>query len=364
MTDIGYVGDSSSARDWGSSYRILVAEDNEVNQELILMLLAEIGLDAEIDIANNGKEALVALENSSEDEPYNIILMDCQMPEMDGFEATRKIRSGEFDSIAKDVVILAVTANALPGDRERCISAGMNDYISKPIEQKKLLKQLEQWLPKNNHVEMKAANAPELEPTKRAVGKLVLPPQLSAFSEVPLLVDNPAAYVRLLKMYVKQNENIVPLLTDLFEQKNIDALYSKLHLLKGSSGTLGMRALHKFISDKEASLRHCKMLAPSSFEILIKHINNSLNDARAIIKENSEKDQQEPPVKNKALFNDLMLQLINKLEENEVIPRELQEQFVEVARAELQGDHVKKIISQLDCYDYEEALASLKAVQQ
>ncbi len=105
--------------------KILLAEDNAVNQKLAIRLLAQMGYDA--DIAGNGLEAIAALERT----PYDVILMDVQMPELDGLGATRRIRSGVGDR--RDVRIVAMTANALAGDREACLEAGMNDYVSKPI---------------------------------------------------------------------------------------------------------------------------------------------------------------------------------------------------------------------------------------
>ena len=109
---------------------ILLAEDNPVNQKVALRMLERIGFSAEV--ANNGVEALQALE----DKHYDVVLMDMQMPEMDGLEATRRIveKYPEPDR----PYIIALTANAMQGDRERCLAAGMNDYISKPIRMEDL----------------------------------------------------------------------------------------------------------------------------------------------------------------------------------------------------------------------------------
>ncbi|MBF0277763.1 MAG: response regulator [SAR324 cluster bacterium] len=121
-------------------FKILIAEDNRVNQKLTIMLMESLGFSA--DVAGNGLEALESLKL----QPYDLILMDCQMPEMDGFEATRQIRSQHE---AKEFpVIIAVTANAMTGDREKCLEAGMNDYLSKPIQEQELIKALEKWGPR------------------------------------------------------------------------------------------------------------------------------------------------------------------------------------------------------------------------
>jgi two-component system sensor histidine kinase/response regulator len=106
-----------------SDIRILLAEDNSVNQKVALGVLRNLGHGATV--AANGEQVLAALEVGT----YDLIFMDCQMPVMDGFEATRRIRALAI----KQPTIIAMTANALPGDRERCLVAGMNDYITKPI---------------------------------------------------------------------------------------------------------------------------------------------------------------------------------------------------------------------------------------
>jgi two-component system, sensor histidine kinase and response regulator len=121
--------------------RILVAEDNEVNQIVTQQVLIKSGYQC--DIVANGKEALDALENG----PYAAVLMDCQMPEMDGFEATRIVRQRERESPRPEALpIIALTANALSGDRQRCLEAGMTDYITKPIDPLALITLLETHL--------------------------------------------------------------------------------------------------------------------------------------------------------------------------------------------------------------------------
>ena len=130
----------SREEEFRSARRVLVAEDNRVNQLLAVRFLEKLGYRA--DVAGNGAEAVSACRKVR----YDVVLMDCQMPEMDGFEATRRIREGEaVASGLQPVPIVALTANAMSGDRERCLAAGMDDYLSKPFQLDALNATLERW---------------------------------------------------------------------------------------------------------------------------------------------------------------------------------------------------------------------------
>jgi PAS domain S-box-containing protein len=137
--------------------RILLAEDNAVNQLVALKMLERAGFRA--DAVVNGREALEALRNIR----YDLVLMDCQMPELDGFEATRRIRSGRSGVLDDTVPIVALTAHAMKGDRERCLESGMNDYLGKPFHPRELNAILARWLPADP-VEGNAADPAAAEP--------------------------------------------------------------------------------------------------------------------------------------------------------------------------------------------------------
>ncbi len=128
----------------GSETRILVVEDKQINQKVAEKFLMKLGCSA--DMAENGREALNKLQTAK----YDLVLMDCQMPVMDGYEATRIIRATDGNVINPAIPIVAMTAHALEGDREKCIAAGMDDYIAKPIVLKKLKEILDRWIVRND----------------------------------------------------------------------------------------------------------------------------------------------------------------------------------------------------------------------
>ncbi len=120
--------------------KVLLVEDNAVNQKVAKSLLVRMGCG--VDTASNGIEAIATLQQKA----FDVVFMDCQMPLMDGLDATRRIRAGQAGERSQGVWILAMTAHAMPGDRERCIEAGMNDYLTKPVRMSDLQQALQRLL--------------------------------------------------------------------------------------------------------------------------------------------------------------------------------------------------------------------------
>jgi len=127
------------------AFRVLLVEDNRVNQLVAARMLKAFGVEATV--VSDGAQAVAAVR----EKPFDLVLMDCQMPQLDGYDATRAIRSWEADRIAEHparrLPIVAMTANAMLGDREKCLAAGMDDYLAKPIGLAELAAKLGQWLP-------------------------------------------------------------------------------------------------------------------------------------------------------------------------------------------------------------------------
>ena len=120
--------------------RILVVEDNPVNRKVARGMIEKLGFSVEM--ACNGQEALEALRGSL----FDLVIMDCQMPEMDGYEATARLRNPVYGALRSNIPVIAMTANAMKGDREKCLKAGMDDYVSKPVNPPELAAVIERWL--------------------------------------------------------------------------------------------------------------------------------------------------------------------------------------------------------------------------
>ena len=221
---------------------LLVAEDNVVNQQVARYMLEALGY--RVEIAANGREAVQA----SASQAYAAILMDCQMPEMDGFQATAAIRQRERWEY--HTPIIAVTANALRGERDKCLAAGMDDYLSKPLVPEALAEVLQRWVPLGGD---SASDAPPVEE---------LPPQPAAI-DVSLL-DN------LRRLRTKSGQPVLAQVIDLFTadspkriaaarlaaaQANGEALANALHALRGSGSNVGARELARLCSALEEAGR-------------------------------------------------------------------------------------------------------------
>ena len=127
-----------------TSLHVLVAEDNPVNQKVVCKMLDKMNI--KYVVANTGREALNQIkETQKKNKHFSMIFMDCQMPEMDGYEASRELNSLFESGIYEKTPIIAMTAHALPGDREKCLNAGMDDYISKPIRMTEIERVIEEW---------------------------------------------------------------------------------------------------------------------------------------------------------------------------------------------------------------------------
>ena len=236
-----------------SRARILVAEDNPVNQMVIRRVLEKLGFHAEI--VSNGKEAVEALAR----ETYDLVLMDVQMPELDGLEATRIIRSGETDAPNPGIPVIAMTAHAMKGDRDRCLEAGMDDYVTKPIDPARLLAVLEKWLSPEPAVELSIAPAPAApaeEPAPAQVpGASPDPPVFVRERLMDMLAGDGDAAREVLDQYLENAPEQLARIADCLARGDAAQAGREAHTLKGASANVGAEALAEAARALEAAGR-------------------------------------------------------------------------------------------------------------
>jgi polar amino acid transport system substrate-binding protein len=215
---------------------VLVAEDNKINQQVAEELLTQAGL--KVTIADNGREAVEVLEGENE---YEAVLMDMQMPEMDGYEATRAIRQNpEF----AELPIIAMTANVMAGDREKCLEAGMNDHVAKPIEPDRLFKTLVQWIPPRDSEAPRA----ELELSGKKIAEDKLPDGLEGIDieeGLRRVGGNRKLYRKLLVEFYQDHREDVHAIRKALDQDDLETAQRLAHTIKGVSGSIGAGDLHR-----------------------------------------------------------------------------------------------------------------------
>ncbi|MEB3214418.1 MAG: response regulator [Leptolyngbyaceae bacterium] len=217
--------------------RILIAEDNLVNQQLALHLLQSLGYRA--DVASNGLEVLESVSRQH----YDVVLMDVQMPEMDGLTATRQLC--QHYSNTERPYIIAVTANAMTGDREHCLEAGMNDYVSKPIRKPELINALTKYLHQTNLGE---SNTPEVS---SATNDEIL--RLDILNDLRnVMGDDGSFYLRdIIDTYIEESAVILQQIAHCVHEANAEGASHSAHSLKSSSAAIGAQAISELCAHIE-----------------------------------------------------------------------------------------------------------------
>ncbi len=211
-----------------SGVHVLLVEDNTINQMVATEMLKAAGIF--VDKAENGREAIEAAKK----EVYDAILMDVQMPEIDGIEATKVIRN-ELNLI--DLPIIAMTAHAMSGDREKCLTAGMNDYVTKPIDRKELFLSLRQHIPRLKNPSVVTNSVVTNEERNPGQSIPVNLPGLDVKEGVTRVGDLDT-YLKILNSFFDDHKNIVELLAGMIKKKDFKAVRINAHSLKGAAGNL------------------------------------------------------------------------------------------------------------------------------
>ena len=234
---------------------ILIAEDNPINQELARTMLENLACN--VVVVDNGLEAVKAITDSPLDQmqrPYDILLMDCQMPELDGFQATQKIRRWE-ESQNQHLPIIALTANAMSGDREKCLEAGMDDYLSKPFTQEQLFDICKKWLSletktKHDLIKKKADTA---ERTQQLNASPIAELDATTLNNIRALQRDggPDILAKVVNLYLKNAPPLLEKIQEATATGNAQLLRATAHSLKSSSANVGATRLAELCAELE-----------------------------------------------------------------------------------------------------------------
>ncbi|MBF0291957.1 MAG: response regulator [Nitrospinae bacterium] len=330
-----------------SGARILLVEDNELNQEVAMGLMEEAGFD--VTVVGNGQEAVDKISRS-----FDIVLMDVQMPVMDGYAATRAIRKMEG---YKNLPIVAMTANAMAGDREKCIASGMNDHVSKPIDPDELFRTLNRWI----------IDRPGLGVSFKKTGQMkddVIIPSLPGFDTVigVARVGGRGSLYRslLVKFYHRYGDAIENIRADL-NAGNLEKAHLASHTFKGVAGNIGAHELHRVAAELDAAvLKNDTEALPA----ILDHCAAVLSETMAVLAPLASEAEHSAPQYKGGVLSDgelgkLLLEMKALLEDDDTRAR----QVLDHIRSGIGNRGAKQISAigkEMDNYKFEAALEALQ----
>jgi PAS domain S-box-containing protein len=257
--------------------RVLLVEDNEMNRKLAQLQLSKLGI-RNVTVVENGAAAVTAVRNAAaESAPFDLVLMDCQMPEMDGFAATRAIREWE-QTTGLRMPIVALTANAMRGDREACLAAGMDDYLGKPLRLNMLRRVIERWLfltesrpdiPQSAHAPPLSASFVTLDPTALAKLRALETPETTG------MVNN------LVEAFMEETGAQLKLMDEGFLETDFEQVCRAAHSVKAGAASLGAYGLAARAAEIEAQ---AKTRTAGSLEELLPDCRDEFERVKAMLK--------------------------------------------------------------------------------
>jgi signal transduction histidine kinase/CheY-like chemotaxis protein len=327
---------------------ILLVEDNELNQQVASELLEQAGFY--VDIANHGQDALDSLGQKE----YDCVLMDVQMPVMDGFTATGKIREQERYS---DLPVLAMTANATVEDRTRSLEAGMNEHIAKPINPKVLFESLLKWIP---HGERDLPESFQLGGSDEPQPEIPDLPGIDTKDGVERLGGNVRSYIRVLEKFSENQVDAITTINAALESENHEEAKRLAHTLKGVSGNIGAHDLQSLAKDLETAIDEADAKSASA---LLKPVEIELMRVIGMIEAIEPAASLSPTARSEELPDDLderLQNLLEKLEEYDSAAEDVLFDILDQVAGSPVHDMltgIKKLIGQ---YDFEGAAEDLK----
>jgi len=342
--------------------RILLVEDNEFNQEVARDLLENSHMD--VDIAVNGKEALSML-----DEKYDCVLMDIQMPVMDGYEATRTLR---LNKRFKDLPVIAMTANAMVGDQEKCLAAGMNAYISKPIKVMEMFSTMAHWVTvKHSPLDSKRQAHQTLAEFDAPTDTTVSLPEMSSIdimSGLARLEGDRNHYRNLLILFYNNQKNFTTKFRTALANQDYQTTGLEAHTLKSVAGTMGLETIAETAKELELACTQWREQGTGyeTIEVKLKLIESSLGpvieELKPFVLKESKSVEKTFANDEKALISDYQ-QLVQLLAEGNTGARKVMEAIAQNAPTKIQSlPEMKILTNQIYNYDFENATRTLNTL--
>ncbi len=331
--------------------RILLTEDNEINQQVATELFEGAGLVVEV--AHNGKEAFEKVRDSGMPSKYDIVLMDIQMPVMDGYTATKLIREiKEYGTLP----IVAMTADAMMGVKEKCLEVGMQGYVTKPIDPDEVFGALVQWIKPGNRevVEVKPAAAPD---------KDVEIPDLKTFDTaagLQRLNGNKRLYNDILQKFYENNLHTVEQIKSAVQNADKELSVRLAHTVKGVAGNLGAIALHQAALLLESEL---KKDTPEKYDEYLsdfdEKLHRSLEEIEQWMNTLAPEEMDDSAELDPALFTPVLKELQNLLENFDADAYHKIDELYKLPGVGKIKDDIKEITKSIKSYEYDEALEKL-----
>ncbi len=342
-------------RDW-RGIRVLLVEDNELNQQVAYELLTGEGMT--VRIAADGQQAVAAVKEA----PFDVVLMDVQMPVMDGYAATRAIRA---EARFATLPIIAMTANAMAGDREKCLQAGMNDHISKPVQPPHLFATLAR------HCRVNSVQGP-LPTAQAAAEEPLLPERLPGIDLACGLRNmngNRRLYLKILTDFYQRNRDFLERLQQAQAREEGEVAHRLLHTLKGVAGTIGAVTLQQAAFSLEEVWKGSGQQAERF--VLQQEVERALREVLTGIAAWSQAQQAAAGAGDgkgegweSVPLTDLLDRLQRMIEEGDSDARELVEQLRQWADLHLFGKEIDCLAAQVDEYEFEDAMQSVARLRQ
>lgn len=339
-------------------FRLLVVEDNPINEQIAVAILENVGIIP--DTAINGRKAVEKIIKNK----YDAVLMDIRMPEMNGYQATQKIRT---DLSMTDLPIIAMTAHAMRGDKEKCLAAGMDGYVAKPVDQSLLFQELWRLL-KNRHPVSEGEPPPPKTKKDTQTSEIDIPklpekvPGINIQEALENMSLEPSVYQNILYGFKKINLNIAESLQKALDENDTDHIAALAHNLKGSGGNIGARDLESEAKKLETAAMN--QSDRSVLEPLVKKVSNTLGVVLSSISEleavNGTKPVVDAAVSVQPVDNNIFRELLDELAEalSQADPEKINRILLRLKGASQWGNY-SEIESLIKQYDYDKAIEIL-----